>query len=539
MNTKILIQDINRKRVPFCELKKYLSIEDDIKLVNVLIDVVEIGIHSLRCSIIRENFMYIIYSLQYLKILGKNSEGARIKITPYIKAWSSTTESMLKERRTKRITQYSSFLSDILDQLKCVLSTYKTLDVSKTEPKHLTFPKTIYKMVKNAEDIDTEKLTTIINTYITKYLSMSNERKQYESLKDMIYTLQNRSLNYKEGQKGEVIQQILSILKSYYISYHDTMMEEHKDLFDKYMNTFYIEDCNIFESWEISNLVEEGQPFIITIDSPYSFDLDDALAISHDSYGTTLHVYIADTTPFLIANPIYESVAFQRYSSLYFQQHNSQKAFHMLPQICAEDLLSLRENEWRNVVDYAFYIDNFGSISYEVSYKCIEVNKRLSYDQVNEMIKKSSESEMKDYLRDLEKYIQIIYKKMGLNKIYVSHSQNRAEELVSQAALLTNHMTAIEAAKKQYLLLYQDYGSGEYFVQAKENPYVKVTSPIRRYSDLKNNYLLHRFLEGNISDSEYSKIENELQNMLPDLEIKKEQSKYFSKVLPHYLNFKI
>ncbi len=109
MNTKILIQDINRKRVPFCELKKYLSIEDDIKLVNVLIDVVEIGIHSLRCSIIRENFMYIIYSLQYLKILGKNSEEARIKITPYIKAWSSTIESMLKERRTKRITQYSSF----------------------------------------------------------------------------------------------------------------------------------------------------------------------------------------------------------------------------------------------------------------------------------------------------------------------------------------------------------------------------------------------------------------------------------------------
>ena len=100
-------------------------------------------------------------------------------------------------------------------------------------------------------------------------------------------------------------------------------------------------------------------------------------------------------------------------------------------------------------------------------------------------------------------------------------------------------MTAIEAIKNEYLLLYQDYFSGKFSVSAPENVYAKVTSPIRRYSDLKNNYLLNRFLEGNISDAEYYTIEKELQDMIPKLEEKKERNKQFSKIETLHLNQKI
>lgn len=72
MNQKIIIQDLNRKRVPFCELKKLLFIDDDMKLVDTLIKTVDIGINSLQPFIVRDQFRYIVYSLQYLKILNNH-----------------------------------------------------------------------------------------------------------------------------------------------------------------------------------------------------------------------------------------------------------------------------------------------------------------------------------------------------------------------------------------------------------------------------------------------------------------------------------
>ena len=328
VNVKLLIRDLNRKRVPFCELKKYLAIEDDIKLMNILLDVTEIGINSLSCTIVLKDFMYIIYSLQYLKIIGKDSEDARAKITPFIHDWIGRVESMCKVKKTKQIKSYALFLSDILGELQCVLSLYKEIETPKIKPKHLTFEATIYEMIRKADDIDIQKVTTIVNEYIVQYLSMGDEKKQYESLRRMIHTLRNKRSMYKE-QKEQIIQRILSILESYYSPYHASMIQDFTNLFGKYVGTYTIGESNAFESWEVNPLLEHEQPFVITIDNSYSLDLDDALSIAKGKYGKTLHIYIADTTPFLLANPMYETIAFEKYSSLYFSQYNSQVAFHI------------------------------------------------------------------------------------------------------------------------------------------------------------------------------------------------------------------
>lgn len=534
MNKKIIIQDINRKRIPFCDLKKKLFIDDDIKLINTLIEVVKIGIDSLNSSIIRTNFMYIIYSLQYLKIL-KSKYPEVSKIDSCIEEWKQKLKNILNDKKVKKNKIYSSFIKDILEQLEYLLP--NNIDEQKENTKELTFQKFINEIIKNASEVDIERLNQLIPISIDKYLSMDkeNESIRWNEIKQMIYSLQDKLTGEKDEHKKVVINKIVENLNSYYSEYYDSAIKKYTELFQNYIDINYNEELNQFNCWNIQNGVEENQPFILTIDEPYSLDLDDAIAVSKDGYGMTPHVYIANTTPFWLRNPEYENVAFEKYSSLYFYQ----KAYHMLPQECAENYLSLIENQIRSVIDHTFYLDHLGNVSYNISYKNIIVNKRLSYDEVNEMIKNKSESNMKEYLATIEKCIQVIYKKTKLDKKYKFMEESRAQKIVASATILVNHTTTIEAIKNKYLLLYQDYSSGKFSVSAPENVYAKVTSPIRRYSDLKNNYLLNRFLEGNISDIEYYTIEKELQDMIPKLEERKERNKQFSKLQTLHVNHKI
>lgn len=534
MNTKMIIHDVNRKRVPFCDLKKILLIDDDIHLMNILINIVDIGVASLKPSIIRANFMYIIYSVQYLKIIKTRYSSTNSTIETKVQEWKDKIENILSDKQIKKNKTYHSFIQDILEQIECVLP--EELEESKLYKKEMAFENTINEMIKNANDIDIDKLRDVIE----KYISVNKENLQWNKIGQIICSLQNKLINAKNSEEETVITEIIVILDAYYEEYRESVTKKNMELFQNYIGTNYNKSKAEFNSWNIQNVMEEHQPFIFTIDEPYSLDLDDALALSQDEYGMTLHVYISNTNAFLLNNPEYENVAFERYSSLYFQKNSTQVAYHMLPQECAERILSLIEDQVRSVVDHAFYIDNLGNVSYNMSYKNIVVNKRLSYVEVDKLLLKKNESEMSSYLRTFESCLQKIYKKTNLDKMYnIPMSESRAQKIVSSAAVLVNYMTAVEAIKNDYLLLYQDYCSSKYSINAPKNIYAKVTSPIRRYSDLKNNYLLNRFKEGNISDNEYYAIEKELQNMIPELESNKERNKQFSKIGTSYFNHKI
>lgn len=431
---------------------------------------------------------------------------------------------------------YYSFIKEIIDEIreiepKCV--------VTENQQKKFSLHGTINQMIKKASSIDIDTLEDLLSKYIEKYISMDKESEQWNKIGQIISSLQYQLINASNNKEEKIISKIIEVLDTCYLEHQDFVTKKTIQLFQEYIDNSYSEEKETFHLWNTPSDTKESQPYVITIDEPYSLDLDDSLAVSQDKYGVTLHIYIANTTPFLLSNPEYESIALERYSSLYFHAYKSQQVFHMLPVECAENLLSLKENEVRNVVDHEYYLDYFGNVSYNISYKNITVNKRLSYSEVDELLKEKDLSYINQYLKTIETSLQSICKKLNLDEKYKPRDESRAQKIVSSAAILTNYMTTKEAIKNQYILLYQDYFTGKYSIKETENAYAKVTSPIRRYSDLKNNYLLNRFLKRDISDIEYCMIEKELQDMIPELEKRKERNKQFSKVGTLYLNHKI
>jgi exoribonuclease-2 len=124
-----------------------------------------------------------------------------------------------------------------------------------------------------------------------------------------------------------------------------------------------------------------------TIDGPLTKDFDDALSIEIKSDCILLGIHISDVAQVIPPNSLLDGDAFQRSSSLYLPRRH----IPMIPQNLSQDTLSLREGCERHAVSLISRLDKNGNLlDYRFALSLVNVNRQLTYDQVNEIYTKES-----------------------------------------------------------------------------------------------------------------------------------------------------
>lgn len=149
---------------------------------------------------------------------------------------------------------------------------------------------------------------------------------------------------------------------------------------------------------------------IVTIDGADSKDLDDAVQLEVLSNGNyMLGVHIADVSEYIKEGSILDEEAYRRGTSVYFVD----RVLPMLPPEISNNICSLNANEDRLTVSCVMEINPQGKIiSTELSESVINVERRFTYDTVNEILEKQSFDEdpsYVEYFNDMQALSEILH----------------------------------------------------------------------------------------------------------------------------------
>ena len=299
--------------------------------------------------------------------------------------------------------------------------------------------------------------------------------------------------------------------------------------------------------------------YIITIDDSNSQVLDDGISIFKLENGNILFkVHIADPLAIFPYKSDVIKDAKNRTTTIYKQDEPIQ----MLPSILGSNKLSLMEDRKRLAKSFCFeYNQESGIVNFYIENTLINVNKRYTYDEVNELYKKGGTNKLESEMFLLYDEIVTYLKKVFQNaKLYeeikqeniIGHYQKMnsfSENLVSYSMMFTGYMTAkyfsdnklpfayrchqYDPKWQQLLDQYKDnldskeskkllteiksmfpksYYSGENVghMGLKIPCYSHITSPLRRFADILDMHALNICYFQIPRDKELYKLEQEI-----------------------------
>jgi len=230
----------------------------------------------------------------------------------------------------------------------------------------------------------------------------------------------NNVLNNKNGSNTEVDQNIIDILKSYYLFKNDSdtfliarniikksSLNSSEQLFNVFVKAgIWDQNQNIDllamqipTSFSRDVLEQEKKltcartgffddPLrkdltnipLITIDGQSTLDFDDAISLENTDTGYTLGIHIIDVDFYIKSNDPIDLAARDRASSIYMPDDK----LPMIPPNLSEDLCSLKENEIRPGISTIIKMNRFFEIQdYNIVPSIIKVHKQMSYAEAN------------------------------------------------------------------------------------------------------------------------------------------------------------
>ncbi len=159
---------------------------------------------------------------------------------------------------------------------------------------------------------------------------------------------------------------------------------------------------------ELYNRKDYTKLFTITIDGETARDYDDALSIKVNKKTTKLYVHIADVSAYIQQGSDMDKEAFERGNSYYL----GNRVIPMLPEIISNEICSLQEGMERHTLTAEMLFDSNGNMTkFEAFRGIIKVNKRLTYEGADKILKKKGADPLSTNLKNMMKLAKILNKK--------------------------------------------------------------------------------------------------------------------------------
>jgi len=297
---------------------------------------------------------------------------------------------------------------------------------------------------------------------------------------------------------------------------------------------------------------EEG----ITIDDVVSKDLDDGISLYTHSDYWILSVSISDVASFVKK----DSELFESAKKSVITKYLSGQNIPMLPGILSEDKLSLLENQQRPALTFKMKISQeLEILDFKIYKSAFKSRRKLSYDEVDEILSREKPDKEFGHLAECYHLANLLLEKRrerGALVMYdfirglftneegkiIAERGNRlhmANIIVQEFMILTNSLTAEYVLNKNKKIILRNHLAksttpsreeiNDQFLLAKSNPeiieslqkrinlwfekaeysvkllghfglnlpaYTHITSPLRRFPDLVNQYILHSIIDG-------------------------------------------
>lgn len=384
-------------------------------------------------------------------------------------------------------------------------------------------------------------------------------------LNNVLLNKQNPNIIYTNGKIGD------RLLLKYDVNYtvkknygnHNNRLKDVDIIKDLYN---YTKNISLTDNYIFSNPLYTQSFKDLTclhtfnIDPTLSTDFDDAISFDIDS--KTIYIHIVDINSSIPINSDIDLNALIQSNTLYLPDYKQ----NMLPDIYADDLLSLVTNKIRKVITIEFKLD---SDKFEIYKSTIIVKKR--YDYINSLPENLSAEINIDYiLLQLYKHLNnqvsttlsipcLCFKinKLGnLTNISNEHNDTISHLLIEKLMILCNTIISKHVDiqrihhKPNDLIIHNtdntlinsfltilQYSKANYSVNEsghyglKLSNYTHFTSPIRRYLDVIN----HRILSGVIFTDTF--LENTVKYINQRETLNKNLCKLYTKIKLYYSPF--
>ncbi len=203
---------------------------------------------------------------------------------------------------------------------------------------------------------------------------------------------------------------------------------------------------------------------MVTIDGEDAKDLDDAVSLSKEEDKYFLGVHIADVTNYVQENSVLDREALKRGTSVYLVD----RVIPMLPHTLSNGICSLNMGEDRLALSCLMTLDRKGRVlDYEIAESVINVNQRMSYTDVNNILEGNEETkerfkelvpmfflmkELADIVRESRKKrgsidfdfpeSKIILDRKGVPLVIKPYERNAATRIIEDFMLLANETVA-------------------------------------------------------------------------------------------------
>ena len=309
--------------------------------------------------------------------------------------------------------------------------------------------------------------------------------------------------------------------------------------------------------------------YIITIDSSDTKEIDDGLSCERLEDGSyLLGIHITDLFGYI---KIYDQIikeAMSRGETIYLED----LLVYMLPKELSTDKASLLENRPRYADSHYFVISQDGEIVSDVFMKTIISNsKRTTYDDANKVLSKSKSdgSYFENTLYNLKRVEKILENKTL--RLYETENKTKkkssiANKIVTYTMMLENVSMADYFNSNDYPFIYRVCGEQEIDEDLKKcipedkmsdeldkvlyeilkekgkvmyavdgnhgelgfNHYSHSTSPLRRFADLWNRYLISVFKNKRVSEEKIKQLEEETARVVSELNSILDRHEYFT-----------